>query len=59
MNVPAAGFLHAPAHGVLLTGDALGVDPQQDVDAVPGPLRNLGAGTPPLSHVETAACLRS
>jgi len=31
---------------VLLAGDALGVDAQQDIDAVAGPLCDLGAGTP-------------
>lgn len=29
------------ARGVLLSGDALGVDPQQQSDAVPGPLGHL------------------
>jgi len=40
--------------------DAVGVDLQQDRDAVPSPAGDLGrGGTPELSHSETAACRRS
>ena len=34
--------LDPPAGGVLLAIDALGVDPQQHMDAVPGPLGDPG-----------------
>src|SRR6266566_1262590 len=43
-------FEDAPLGLVLLAGDALGVDPQQDVDLVPGPvgyLRWCDAGVQP------------
>lgn len=36
------GQIDALLGAVLLPGDALGIDPQQDGDAVPGPLRDLG-----------------
>jgi hypothetical protein len=35
------GFEDPPLGLVLLAGDALGVDPEQDVDAVPGPVGDL------------------
>jgi hypothetical protein len=34
------------ACGALLAGDALGVDPQQDINAMTGPLRHLRCGHP-------------
>jgi hypothetical protein len=37
----AHGILDAPLGRLLLAVDALGVDPQQDIDAVPGPLGDL------------------
>lgn len=47
-----------PCH-VLLTGDALDVDPEQDGHAVARPPGDLGGRHTPLSHVETATCRRS
>jgi hypothetical protein len=38
------GLFDAPLRLVLLAGDAFGVDPQQDVDAVACPLGDLGSG---------------
>ena len=40
------GFLDTALGFVLLAGDALGVDPQQNVHAVASPLGNLGRGNP-------------
>jgi hypothetical protein len=42
-----------------LTADALGVDAEEDFDAVVGALGGLGGETPPLSERETAAWRRS
>ena len=43
--VPGHSGFFDPAFGlVLLPGDALGVDPQQDVDAVASPLGDLRSG---------------
>ena len=44
---------------LLLAVDALGIDPEQDVHPVAGTAATSGAGTPPLSQRETAACRRS
>jgi hypothetical protein len=55
----SGGLFDAPLRLVLLAGDAFGVDPQQHVHAVARPLGDLGAGTPALSQVDTAACRRS
>ena len=51
------GVENAPHSPVPLAEDALGVDPQQDGHAVPGPFRDLGWATPALSQVDTAAWL--
>jgi hypothetical protein len=48
-----------PVGGVSLTVDAVGVDLEQDRDAVPGAAGDLGRGTPEFSHGDTAACRRS
>jgi hypothetical protein len=49
-----------PLGELVLADDALGVDPQQHADAVPGPFSNLGRiETPPLSHVDRHAWRRS
>jgi hypothetical protein len=45
--------------GVGLPVDAVGVDLQQDCDAVPGPAATSVAGTPEFSHSDTAAWRRS
>ena len=45
--------------GISLPVDAVRVDLQQDGDAVPGAAATSVAGTPELSHSETAACRRS
>jgi hypothetical protein len=41
MSLLAQGFADPALGELVLTRDALGVDPQQHVDAVPGPLRHL------------------
>lgn len=49
-----------PIKGDGLTAvEALGVDAQEDFDAVPGPVGALCGATPPLSQVDTAAWRRS
>ena len=42
--------LDAYPRDLVLAIDALGVDPAEDIDAVPGPLRDLLGGTPAFSH---------
>jgi hypothetical protein len=42
MSVLAQRFTDPSLSELVLAHDALGVDPQQHVDAVPGPLRHLG-----------------
>jgi hypothetical protein len=42
MSVLTQRFTHASLGELVLAHDALGVDPQQHVHAVPGPLRHLG-----------------
>ena len=49
----------ALAGGISLPVDAVGVDLEQDRDAVPGAADDLGRGTPEFSHSDTAACRRS
>ena len=44
--------------GIGLTVDAVGVDLEQDGDAVPGAAGDLVAGTPEFSQSETAAWRR-
>ena len=53
------GRLDALADQRVAAVEALGVDPEQDLDRVPGPSATAVAGTPPLSQVDTAACRRS
>jgi hypothetical protein len=53
------GLFDAPLRLVLLAGDALGVDQQQHVHAVPCPLIDLPSGHAALSQVDTAAWRRS
>ena len=53
------GFFDAALGFGLLPGDALGVDPEQHVDAVARPSATCVAGTPAFSQVETAAWRRS
>jgi len=55
----AEGFLDAATSDGVLAVDALGVDLEQDGDAVPRPLGDLGGAMPPLSQVKTQACRRS
>ena len=55
----AEGVGDALVGGVGLPVDAVRVDLQQDGDAVPGAAATSVAGTPELSHSETAACRRS
>jgi len=55
----AEGVGDALVGGVGLTVDAVGVDLEQDRDAVPGAADDLGRGTPEFSHSDTAACRRS
>lgn len=53
------GRLDALADQRVAAVEALGVDPEQDLDRVPGPIGHRVGGTPPLSQVDTAACRRS
>jgi len=57
-SVQTHRFFDAPLGFAMLAGDAFGIDPQQHVDAVPGPFGDLAAGTPALSQVDTAAWRR-
>jgi len=52
-------FADAALGELVLADDALGVDAQQNVHAVPGPFRDLGGKTPPFSQVDRQACRRS
>ena len=52
------GLDPSPAYGVL-TSETLRLDLEQDRNAVPCPLSNLGGWYPALSHVDTAAWRRS
>jgi hypothetical protein len=42
-----------------LAVDAVGVDLEQDSDAVADAASDFGGGTPAFSHSDTAVCLRS
>ena len=60
MGVPGAeGVGHALVGCIGLAVYAVGVDLEQDGDAVPGATGDLGRGLPELSHSEIAACRRS
>src|SRR4051812_45052112 len=52
-------LLDASSGSLVLTLDALRVDPQEDRDAVAGPLGHLSGGTPPFNQVDTHAWRRS
>jgi hypothetical protein len=63
--VAGQGFWGAQGGGDALVGgvgmavDAVGVDLEQDGDAVPGAAGDLGRGYPEFSQSQTAACRRS
>jgi hypothetical protein len=48
----------AVGHGLIVI-EAIGADPEQDLDTVPSPLRHSGSWDARASHRETAACRRS
>jgi hypothetical protein len=66
MSILAKGFADPALGELILTCDALSVDPQQHVDAVPGPLRYLSGidtavqprGQASMSEVIRARCER-
>jgi hypothetical protein len=53
------GVADALVGGAGLAVDAVGVDLEQDGDAVAGAPGDFGGGAPALSHRDTAACRRS
>jgi len=55
----AEGVGDALVGGVGMAVDAVGVDLEQDDDAVPGAAGDLGGGTPAFRARDTPACRRS
>jgi hypothetical protein len=53
------GSVYARVGDVLAVIEALGIDTEQDFDAVPGPFGDPGRGTPAASQSDTAAWRRS